>query len=113
MAVALQPCDRSQPGPAGWLAQRHQARAGVQLAGPECLRRRPYRFSDDDNELDIESGLADIEAAIRLRYEITREIAPYIGINHERLLGDTRDIVKAGGADTSDTQAVAGIRFWF
>jgi len=70
-------------------------------------------FSEDDNELGIGSGFADIEAGIRLRYEITREIAPYIGINHERLLGDTKDIAEAASAETSDTQVVAGIRFWF
>ena len=70
-------------------------------------------FSEDDDDLDIGSGLADLEAGLRLRYEITRQIAPYIGIHHERLLGDTEDIADAGGEETSDTQAVAGIRFWF
>ena len=70
-------------------------------------------FSKDDDDLDIGSGLAEVEAGLRLRYEITRQIAPYIGINHERLLGNTRDIADAGGEETSDTQAVAGIRFWF
>ena len=70
-------------------------------------------FSEDDDDLDIGSGLADLEAGLRLRYEITRQIAPYIGIHHERLLGDTKDIADAGGEETSDTQAVAGIRFWF
>ena len=70
-------------------------------------------FSEDDDELGIGKGFSDIEAGIRLRYEITRQIAPYIGINYERLLGDTRDIAEAGGEDSSDTQAVAGLRFWF
>lgn len=70
-------------------------------------------FSEDDDELGIGAGFANFEAGIRLRYEITREIAPYIGINYERLLGDTEDIAKAGGEETSDTQAVAGLRFWF
>ena len=70
-------------------------------------------FSKDDDDLDIGSGFADIEAGLRLRYEITRQIAPYIGIHYERLLGNTRDIARAEGEDTGDTQAVAGIRFWF
>ena len=69
--------------------------------------------SEDDAALGIGAGFAQIEAGIRLRYEITRQIAPYIGINYEQLLGDTKDIAKAGGADTNDTQAVAGLRFWF
>jgi copper resistance protein B len=70
-------------------------------------------FSDDDDEVEIGSGFAKIEAGIRLRYEITRQIAPYIGINHEQLLGDTKDLAEAEGEDTNDTQAVAGLRFWF
>jgi len=70
-------------------------------------------FSEDDDELGIGSGFSQLEAGLRLRYEITRQIAPYIGINHEQLLGDTEDIADAGGEETSDTQAVAGIRFWF
>ena len=70
-------------------------------------------FSDDDEEVEIGSGFAKIEAGIRLRYEITRQIAPYIGINHEQLLGDTKDLAEAEGEDTNDTQLVAGLRFWF
>ena len=70
-------------------------------------------FSKDDDELGIGSGLADIELGLRLRYEITRQFAPYVGVNYERLLGDTGDIAKAAGEDTSETQLVAGLRFWF
>ena len=70
-------------------------------------------FSEDDYELGIGSGFSQLEAGLRLRYEIPRQIAPYIGVNYERLLGDTEDIANAGGGGTSDTQAVAGIRFWF
>jgi copper resistance protein B len=70
-------------------------------------------FSKDDDDLEIGSGLADIEAGLRLRYEITRQFAPYVGIHYERLLGDTEDIADEAGEDTSETQLVAGLRFWF
>lgn len=70
-------------------------------------------FSEDDDELGIGSGLAEIEAGLRLRYEISREFAPYVGINYERLLGDTEDFAEAAGEDSSETQLLAGIRFWF
>ena len=70
-------------------------------------------FSEDDDDLGIGSGFSKLETGLRLRYEITRQIAPYIGIHHERLLGNTEDIADAGGKETSDTLAVAGIRFWF
>jgi len=70
-------------------------------------------FSNDDDDVEIGSGFARLEAGLRLRYEVTRQFAPYIGINYEQLLGDTRDMAREGGADSSDTQAVAGLRFWF
>ena len=70
-------------------------------------------YSEDDDELAIASGLAEIEAGIRLRYEIRRQFAPYIGINYEGLLGDTRDLAEDNDEETSDTQLVAGLRFWF
>lgn len=70
-------------------------------------------YSEDDDELDIAEGFADLEFGIRLRYEYRREFAPYIGINYEGLLGDTRDLAKDNDEETSDTQLVAGVRFWF
>jgi len=70
-------------------------------------------YRDDDDELAIGAGFADLEAGIRLRYEITRQFAPYIGVNYESLLGDTRDLARDNDAETSDTQLVAGLRFWF
>jgi copper resistance protein B len=70
-------------------------------------------YSEDDDELGIASGFAEMEAGIRLRYEIRREFAPYIGINYESLLGDTKDLADDSGEETSDTQLVAGLRFWF
>jgi copper resistance protein B len=70
-------------------------------------------YSEDDDELGIASGFAELEAGIRLRYEIRREFAPYIGINYESLLGDTKDLADDNGEETSDTQLVAGLRFWF
>ena len=70
-------------------------------------------YGEDDDELAIAAGLAEVEAGIRLRYEIRREFAPYIGVNYESLLGDTRDLARDNDAETSDTQLVAGVRFWF
>ena len=70
-------------------------------------------FSDDDDDVGVGSGLARLEAGVRLRYEITRQIAPYIGINYKQLLGDTKDLADEEGEETSDVSAVAGLRFWF
>jgi len=70
-------------------------------------------YGKDDPAVGIGSGLSDIEAGLRLRYEYRREIAPYIGINWTRKFGQTADYARAAGEDIKDTQIVAGIRLWF
>ncbi|MEM7433075.1 MAG: copper resistance protein B [Pseudomonadota bacterium] len=60
---------------------------------------------DDDPERLIDSGLTEIEAGVRLRYELNPRIAPYLGVAwHRRYLST---------ADESDTSALAGVSFWF
>lgn len=67
----------------------------------------------NDEEREIGSGLSSIEAGLRLRYEIKREFAPYIGINWEKKFGNTADYAREEGEDTSDAQFVIGVRAWF
>ncbi|HID46657.1 MAG TPA: copper resistance protein B [Chromatiaceae bacterium] len=70
-------------------------------------------YSKDDEAVGIGSGLSDMEAGLRLRYEIVREFAPYIGVNWWRKFGNTADYAKAEGGESSDVQLVAGFRLWF
>ena len=67
----------------------------------------------DDRERGIGSGLSGIAAGVRLRYEIRREFAPYLGVEWAGTFGDTKDLARAAGEDTSETRLVAGVRFWF
>ncbi len=67
----------------------------------------------DDEERGIGSGINDVELGLRLRYEIIREFAPYIGVNWERDLGRTADLTRAEGEDVDTFAVVAGVRFWF
>jgi copper resistance protein B len=64
-------------------------------------------------ERGIGSGFNDIELGLRLRYEITREFSPYIGVNWERSLGETADLARAEGERADSFALVAGLRFWF
>jgi copper resistance protein B len=50
---------------------------------------------------------------MRLRYEVRREIAPYVGVVWERKLGDTGDFARASGEARENLQLVLGARFWF
>ena len=63
--------------------------------------------------LGIGAGIDTIEAGIRLRYEFAREFAPYIGIEQEWRLGNSRDFARKEGEDSSVTNYVIGVRFWF
>ncbi len=70
-------------------------------------------YNEDDAALRIGSGLSDLELGLRLRYEIRREFAPYIGINWEKKFGTSADYARDDGFETSDLQLVVGIRAWF
>ena len=59
------------------------------------------------------SGLRATELGLRLRYELRREIAPYIGISWVRFFGNTADRRVAADFDDAETTAVIGLRAWF
>ena len=67
----------------------------------------------DDPQRGIGSGLSSAEAGLRLRYEVTRRFAPYVGVTTERLYGDTAAMHRQAGGDARDTRLVAGVRWWF
>jgi copper resistance protein B len=76
--------------------------------------RGEVKFSVQDiPELGIGAGIDTIEAGLRLRYEIKREFAPYIGVAQEWKVGQSADYARAAGEDPSTTNFVAGVRFWF
>lgn len=70
-------------------------------------------YGKSDAERGLGSGVSDVTAALRLRYEIRREIAPYVGVEWVRTYGETRELARAAGEDASDTRVVVGFRFWF
>ena len=59
------------------------------------------------------SGLRSLETGLRLRYEIKREFAPYIGISYGKNFGGTANIIQRNGGETSQVRFVAGVRAWF
>lgn len=64
-------------------------------------------------ENGVGSGLSSAEMGLRLRYEIKREFAPYVGVSWERAVGETADFARADGEDPSRVSFVAGLRLWF
>jgi len=61
----------------------------------------------------VGSGLSDAELGLRLRYEIKREFAPYVGVVWSRKVGGTARFARAEGEDVEDTRVVVGLRAWF
>lgn len=59
------------------------------------------------------SGLSDLELGLRLRYEVVKEFAPYVGIEWARKVGDTARFARAAGEDASSVSFVMGARAWF
>jgi len=58
-------------------------------------------------------GLVDAELGLRLRYEVRREFAPYVGVSWERKAGKSADYARADGDRISSASFVAGVRGWF
>ena len=66
-----------------------------------------------DREALIAPGLYRMEAGLRLRYEITRELAPYIGYSYEAFTGGAAGLSRRLGEKPSQSTIVAGIRIFF
>lgn len=64
-------------------------------------------------DIGLGSGVTSADLGLRLRYEIRREFAPYVGISWERALGSTARIARNAGRDPGGATLVLGIRTWF
>jgi copper resistance protein B len=70
-------------------------------------------YGHSDPARGIGPGLSTAEAALRLRFELRREIAPYVGLVRERKFGASADLARAAAKDADDTRLVAGVRLRF
>ncbi len=64
-------------------------------------------------EFAIGTGVAAVQIGARLRYEIRREFAPYVGIEWTRGVGETRGLLEARGDEPYSIRIVVGVRTWF
>jgi copper resistance protein B len=64
-------------------------------------------------EFTTGSGLNNLELGLRLRYEIRREFAPYVGISLDKSFGETATLVRQEGGDPSQIRFAVGVRAWF
>lgn len=66
-----------------------------------------------DRHFGSEAGLQDLDLSLRLRFEVSREFAPYIGVSARWLFGGTASAARSRGEETNRFRFIAGLRFWF
>lgn len=70
-------------------------------------------YSKAEPERGLGSGVGNVELGLRLRYEIRRKFAPYVGFVWERSFAGTADRRRADGEPDTERRFVAGVRLWF
>lgn len=69
--------------------------------------------AQSSREIGMGAGLSEAEIGLRLRYDIRREFAPYVGMQYRRAFGRTRDYLREEGEDESSWSFLTGVRLWF
>lgn len=70
-------------------------------------------YAQNDPQRGVGSGLAESELGLRLRYEIRREFAPYVGVSWNRAYGQTAQYARDEDEDINQLRWVVGVRLWF
>ena len=91
----------------GWYDQRITQRLILQP-------RAELNFAaQNSRSIGVGSGLSDAEIGVRLRYDIRREFAPYIGVQYRRAFGNTRRFLKEAGEEAGGWTLLTGVRVQF
>ena len=70
-------------------------------------------YGQNNMDLGVGSGLSDLHAGLRLRYEIDRQLAPYIGMTWAKRFGNSAEFAHSAGEKTDELQLLLGISAWF
>jgi len=70
-------------------------------------------YSKADPARLVGSGFSDIDTGLRLRYELSRKFAPYIGVVYEGKFGQTANFARQAGERAGDVRFAFGVRLWF
>jgi copper resistance protein B len=69
--------------------------------------------AQNSREVGVGAGLSDGEVGLRLRYDIRREFAPYVGVQYSRAFGRTRSYLREEGERPGGWSLLTGVRAWF
>lgn len=70
-------------------------------------------YNKDDPSRRIGSGLSDVDTGVRLRYEISRKFAPYIGFSYNGKYASTASYARQAGDTSSESRFIFGLRLWY
>jgi len=70
-------------------------------------------YGRSDPERHVGAGLSTIEGGLRLRFEIRRELGPYLGVVWNQKFLGTADMARSRGDHTGQTKVIVGLRTWF
>ena len=70
-------------------------------------------YTKIDRGRGVGAGLSDIDMGLRLRYDITRKFAPYVGVAYQRWFGGTSSLRRDEGQKINDVRFLVGLRTWF
>jgi copper resistance protein B len=70
-------------------------------------------YSKSDPQRRLGAGLSDLDTGIRVRYDISRKLAPYLGFAYTRDFGGTASFARAAGESVTSPRLVFGLRVWY
>ncbi len=70
-------------------------------------------YNQGDPSRGTGSGLSELDTGLRIRYEISRKFAPYIGVAYDGKFGETADFTRAESGMVNDVRFIFGIRLWY
>lgn len=105
----------------GYVGERGRTAARVEVSYDVLVTQRLIlapeielnAYGQADPARRIGDGLSDIDAGLRLRYEVTRKFAPYVGISEQASFGQTARLVRANREPSQAARLVVGVRAWF
>ena len=94
-----------------------RVKADYDLLLTQRLILQPYAeanlYGKADPRRQIGSGLSDMELSLRLRYEVRRELAPYLGVGWFKRFAGTAGLARAAGEGSDEVELIAGLHVWF
>jgi copper resistance protein B len=70
-------------------------------------------YSKEERSRGVGSGLSDLDTGLRIRYEITRKVAPYIGMAYTQTFGEAAQFTREEGGIVHDPRFIFGVRVWY